>query len=82
MIYKFEALPCINDEHGRMFRPYAIDGEVIYTLSLNKLFRDEAMGMYTELLKLVDAISTKIGTQIKPEAIVEYLKNKQIETKD
>lgn len=77
--YKFKALPCISDKVGNTIRPYELDGEVIYEMPLNKLLEDEAKGRNDQIMALSKSISKKIGKEINPDMLVQYLKDKYIE---
>jgi len=78
MKYSFEALPCVSDQTGNTVRPYAINGKVIYNMSLQSLFEDEIHGRKTEVEKLANAVSKEIGVNINPENLVKYLTDKKI----
>lgn len=67
-------LNCINDANGNTFRPFSLDGEIIYHYPLNQAMLDDTVAK-KETMKLCIAIRNKIGIELTPEDIPKILKN-------
>lgn len=67
-------LNCINDANGNTFRPFELDGEVVYHYPLSYTMTDEDIAK-KEMMKLCLVIRNKTGIELIPEDIPKILRN-------
>lgn len=67
-------LNCVNDANGNTFRPFELNGEIIYHYPLNYTMTDEVEAK-KEMMKLCMSIRNKTGIELIPEDIPKILKN-------
>ena len=67
-------LNCINDANGNTFRPFELDGVVVFHFPLNYTMADETVAR-KEIMKLCIEIRNRTGVEVMPEDIPKILKN-------
>jgi hypothetical protein len=72
--YILKPLNCINDANGNTFRPFELNGEVIFHYPLNYTMADENVAK-KEIMKLCIEIRNRTGIELVPEDIPKIMKN-------
>jgi len=68
--YKIGANQCFSDPFGNVYRPYTINGDVVYKMSLNMLEQNEN----DEVERLIEAIRERTKIELSKEQLVQSLK--------
>lgn len=79
MRYKFVALPCESDAAGNVVRPYALDGEVIYKMSIENFLTAMGQNTQPEIEALIQKIEEKTGVLLTHDELSKALKDRYID---
>ena len=79
MGFKFEGLPCESDAAGNVVRPWAIDGEVIYKMSMDNFLDNVGDEIQPEINTLIEKIKEKTGVLLSPDELSLAIREKHID---